>query len=366
MKHFIATSIFLAGAALGTTSSFEALGSYQVFEKIPAVPHPWVAKNKDQLDLDQTFRLRIHLKNQNVASFQQKVLDVATPGHALYGQHLSRSEVNDFLAPQSRSFDLLQEWLNAFDGGILASNYTVDNDWVIVETTIGTVEKLLQSDYQLYENTDNGKTTARTLAYSLPAELHPHVDIAAPTIKFSTPSKHRSTLVDWPAEAEPGVDFNTFSSAGASVDAACNTSITPACLEQLYGFGDFNATANGQFALAGFLEEYAQHDDLAKFSAKYLPEAVGSDFDTILINGGLNTQQNTTNASISMGEANLDIQYGLPIAYPVPTLYISTGGRPPETTPTEVDNEPYLEFLTYLLALDTIPQTISISYGDGE
>lgn len=85
----------------------------------------------------------------------------------------------------------------------------------------------------------------------------------------------------------------------------------------------------------------------------------------MLINGGLNLQVDESGPQ-EIGEANLDIQYGLAIAYPTPSTYYSTGGRPPETTPTEVDNEPYLEFLTYLLAQEKIPQTISISYGDGE
>jgi tripeptidyl-peptidase-1 len=135
----------------------------------------------------------------------------------------------------------------------------------------------------------------------------------------------------------------------------------------LYKFNHFRASRrNGnELALAGFLEEYAQHDDLQQFLTTYDPEAVGFDFGEILINGGLNTQD-ATGGPQQIVEANLDIQYGLSLAYPTKTYYISTGGRPPENTNYEVDNEPYLEFLTYLLALDSIPQTISISYGDGE
>jgi tripeptidyl-peptidase-1 len=171
---------------------------------------------------------------------------------------------------------------------------------------------------------------------------------------------------DFPAPAQFSATSASDVHDGLNV-TACNVTITPDCLQALYKFKHFRGSRrNGnELALAGFLEFYAQHDDLAQFLATYDPEAVGSDFATGLINGGVNLQQNVSGPQ-NIGEANLDIQYGLALAYPTPTTYYSTAGRPPETTPTEVDNEPYLEFLTYLLALDKIPQTISISYGDGE
>lgn len=44
----------------------------------------------------------------------------------------------------------------------------------------------------------------------------------------------------------------------------------------------------------------------------------------------------------------------------------STGGSPPIVGSGSNTNEPYLEFLDSLLAATTLPQTISISYGDDE
>jgi tripeptidyl-peptidase-1 len=149
---------------------------------------------------------------------------------------------------------------------------------------------------------------------------------------------------------------------------ACNSTITPACLEALYKFKHFRASRrNGnEIALAGFLEQYAQHDDLDQFIGTYAPDQAGANFSTVLINGGLNTQDNDSDQYQKIGEANLDVQYGLSLAYPTPSTYFSTAGRPPEVPDYEVDNEPYLEFLTHLLSLKKIPQVISISYGDAE
>ena len=57
----------------------------------------------------------------------------------------------------------------------------------------------------------------------------------------------------------------------------------------------------------------------------------------------------------------------------MPDIYIfflaSTGGSPPfisdSITPTNT-NEPYLDWLNFILAQETIPQVITTSYGDDE
>ena len=73
-----------------------------------------------------------------------------------------------------------------------------------------------------------------------------------------------------------------------------------------------------------------------------------------------------------IGEANLDLQYVLAVSQPIPILEYSTGGRGP-LIPTlnnkfPSTNEPYLEFLTYVLAQDdaALPQTLTTSYGEEE
>ena len=65
-----------------------------------------------------------------------------------------------------------------------------------------------------------------------------------------------------------------------------------------------------------------------------------------------------------LGQANLDIQYTTGISFPTPNIYYSTGGSPPfnpdDNTPTNT-NEPYLDWLNFILAQDTIPQTVSMN-----
>jgi tripeptidyl-peptidase I len=87
-------------------------------------------------------------------------------------------------------------------------------------------------------------------------------------------------------------------------------------------------------------------------------------------NGGLNDQLSANDS----GEANLDNQYILSVAYPIPVTEFSTAGRgfliPDGDSPTAADNtnEPYLDFLLALTKLDNddIPNSISLSYGENE
>ncbi|KAG9083035.1 hypothetical protein FRC06_004718 [Ceratobasidium sp. 370] len=113
----------------------------------------------------------------------------------------------------------------------------------------------------------------------------------------------------------------------------------------------------------GYLDEYAGTDDLQTFYKQYRADAVGSTFTVELINGGKNTQ------SQPGVEANLDVQYAGAISYPTPNIFYSTGGSPPyipdDSTPTNT-NEPYLEWVGYMLNKTTLPNTITTSYGDDE
>jgi len=156
-------SLFTLLAGTVAAGSLSAQEKYEVFEKI-SIPAPWTLKADGQVDTEQSFKLRIHLKNKNIESFHQKILDVSTPDHPDYGRHLSRLELRDHLAPSQKSYDLVLHWLE-LQG--LDQKSTVEDDWIVVDGTIGDAEKLLETEYSSYENLDNGKIAVRTLEYSL-------------------------------------------------------------------------------------------------------------------------------------------------------------------------------------------------------
>ncbi|KAG9095537.1 hypothetical protein FRC06_009699 [Ceratobasidium sp. 370] len=151
----------------------------------------------------------------------------------------------------------------------------------------------------------------------------------------------------------------------ATVPSSCSSTVTPACLRALYKTDTYTpvSTKSNSLGITGYLNEYASTSDLQTFYKKYRTDAVGSTFSVELINGGKNTQ---TDPGI---EANLDVQYAGAISYPTPNIFYSTGGSPPfipdSNTPTNT-NEPYLDWVGYMLSKTTLPNTITTSYGDDE
>ena len=89
----------------------------------------------------------------------------------------------------------------------------------------------------------------------------------------------------------------------------------------------------------------------------------GQGYTCALVNGGTCPSSGTPGI-----EANLDVQYARAITKSIPNIFYSVGGSPPIAGGETNTNEPYLEFLDYLLSLNaaSLPNTISISYGDDE
>ena len=123
--------------------------------------------------------------------------------------------------------------------------------------------------------------------------------------------------------------------------------------------------------ICGYLKEYAKYADLQQFLNEYAPNASSDNFTYVLINDGQSLQNDAADDDI---EANLDVQYGLSLSYPTPSTYYSTGGLgeliPDLDQPTLADNqnEPYLDFLNYIIGLpdDQLPTTLTTSYGEDE
>lgn len=141
------------------------------------------------------------------------------------------------------------------------------------------------------------------------------------------------------------------------------------CLREYYETIDYSVQSpDKQFiGISGFLEEYANYDDLAKFESTQRQDAARANykFDLVKLGGASNDQ------SKPGGEANLDVQTVAGIGFPIPSTYYSVGGRPPfkpdAFTPNNT-NEPYSTEFEYLLNQpdDKLPSIQSTSYGDDE
>lgn len=318
-------------------SALVAVASARVFDSVPAIPKGWrfasAALATDKLSL------KIGLKQTYADELEQAVLAMSSPSNPDYGKHLSREELRRYVAPTKRATDDVLSWLASYN-----IQPFVDNDWVTISTDVATANALLDAHFDWYENEEGGGLKLRTLSYSVPDAVAQHVDLVQPTTRFGNLGAARSTIFDMTVledEEVAGVDFKASATTAA---AACNTTVTPACIKAQYNIGYTPPEDGNLVAFASYLEEYARYSDLTLFEQQVLPSAAGQNFSVTLINGGLNDQSSTSDSGMwkigsfflrclnmtltrETGEANLDLQYVLGVSAPIPILEYSTGGR---------------------------------------
>ncbi|KAG7444455.1 subtilisin-like protein [Guyanagaster necrorhizus] len=322
------------------------------------VPRGWEWVNKP--DPESIIQLRIGLKQDRVDELISSLYEVSTPNHNRYGKHLSKEEVDVLVAPHPDSVEAVESWL--LHHGVDPTDATFrssSGSWISVLVSVSKAEQMLGTEYGLYHHPQSSSYVVRTLSYSLPRELHQAISVVSPTTYFGTLRSMRATSF---VEADISDQVADIS---ATVPSSCASRITIACLQALYNTSGYipSATDSNSLGVVGYLGEYANRNDLQTFLTRYRTDAVGTAFETITVNNGEDDQ------SEPGVEANLDIQYTVGLSYPTPNIYYSTGGSPPFNPDSETitdTNEPYLDWLNYILANDTIPQTFTTSYGDDE
>lgn len=363
-----------------------------VLESLPNVPEGW--HQGASVRSSARLRFRIAVKHENAFAFEQHVIDISTPDHPKYGQHMKRDELKAVLSPSFDASAAILTWLTS--QGVPPHDIEDDGDWINFHVGAVEAERILDTKFHYYSDSASTVKAIRTLRYSIPQKLTRYIQMIQPTTRFSDMRPQDSqiiTLIMGPT-SEPVALNDQNDGFNATF---CNTTITIDCLKYLYHMDGYQGKADkgntptypwisaaplrghsladfwaaNTVGIGGFLEQWAKYNDFATFSQHYAPYASNQSFKTALVNGGLSTQDDPTDND---GEANLDVQYTVPLSYPAETTYYSTGGRgelvPDGDQPTlaENQNEPYLEFLQYMLALpdSDLPNVITISYGENE
>ncbi|KAI1785612.1 family S53 protease [Ganoderma leucocontextum] len=301
-------------------------------------------------DPNQTLKLRLALVQGNVAELERKLYDVSTPSSSNYGKHLSKSEVHQLVAPAQGSIDAVNIWLK--ENGITAKTISATGDWLSFEVPVSTANELFDAEFSVFKHNDTGMEAVRTLSYSIPAELQGHLDLVHPTVTFPNP-KGQLPVFQTPVHSTSSVqNFSTW-----AVPSSCSHRITPTCLQAIYNIPSDAATqSSNRLAVTGYLEEYANQDDLATFLNEYRT-GIPSDttFTLQTLDGGSNSQH------MPGVEVNLDIQYTVGLATGVPTVFISVGNQFQDG-----DLEGFLDVVNFLLGEDAPPYVMTTSYGQNE
>lgn len=106
--------------------AFAVGSSYQLVEHLDKVPDGW--SRGDRPLVSKLIKFRLAITQNNAGEFEQKVIDLSTPGHASYGQHMKRDEVKQLLGPSPAISDKIIAWLRSEN--VPASSINLDGHWI--------------------------------------------------------------------------------------------------------------------------------------------------------------------------------------------------------------------------------------------
>lgn len=323
---------------------------------------------------DHKIDLRIALKTQSEGTIDELLARISDPLHPSYLDYLTDAQSNQLNKPDNEAIAAVSDWLRSHGFRKDRVRWSMMKDWVTVTNVpLPKVEYMLDTSYSIFQHLD-GDQIIRTESFSLPHHLHRHIDIVQPTTMFGRFQRQRRTV----RVAEEFSQEKISPLLNASITQNCTNPyvVTNDCLRKLYQTFDYEPKSvqrGNRIGITGFLGEASNLNDTQRFLAAERPDQKGHTFEVVSVNGGENPQTlSPDQISRKIGvEASLDTQTALGFTSPTSNIFWTVGGSPPfqpDLYDPENTNEPYLEWLEYVLSLNNsqIPQVISNSYGDIE
>ncbi|KAI2465624.1 subtilisin-like protein [Annulohypoxylon bovei var. microspora] len=309
--------------------------------------------------------MRVGLKQQNLQSGHNLLMDISNPKSKNYGKHLSAEEIVKFFEPAETSFKAVKDWL--VEAGIPLHNISQSDNkqWVQFDASVSEVEKLLVADYHVWEHASTGVKDIACDEYHVPKQVKEHIDYITPGIKLmgygntqeppskkrggvgggdlprfsqrvsetelanimserskrNSPSSKRTTgaNVEGPLRFADPVKPVHIESGNFTLPGGCDQYITPDCIRALYGIprGTKNHPDNRMGIFQSLGQHYTQYD-LDKFFWSFSDEIPnGTHPELFSVDGG---QGPTTSLSMAGSEANLDFQMAYGLIYPQDTV----------------------------------------------
>jgi tripeptidyl-peptidase I len=269
-----------------------------------------------RLDGDQHIQvsLAISAHDADVAAAVEALRYMSEPGSPGFGKHWTAGQVARRFGRSKDGARNVARWL--VDSGIPHSDLRVSSDWGFVSfnTTARQAEELLLTE--LREHPAETGVKYGFDAYSMPESVALHVDFALPSLPL--PARRRGTA------DSAGSARLVRRQAKAATKVDCFRFMSPHCLRLLYNMPgvDSNATAHPQNSLGVYQSAGSTWlaEDLDAFFTTLEPALVGQRPVMMPINGGYFDRD--LKGLIYHLEANLDFEYTMSLAHPLPVTDI--------------------------------------------
>ena len=164
------------------------------------------------------------------------------------------------IAPHPTSLSLVESWLASHDIDLTtAVQHSGSSSWLSLRIPVAQAERMLNTKYSIFYHPSTSSHIVRTMEYSLPRDLHSHIDVISPTTYFGSMKALKATNFLMPKVSPAEESVNP-----GQLAAPCSSTVTPACLRVQYNSSTYLPiyTSRNILGIAGYLGEYANNADL--------------------------------------------------------------------------------------------------------
>lgn len=291
------------------------------------VRNDWIRLGKAKSDHE--VKLIFAIKQTNVEWLKQTLRSVSHPDSPEYGQYLNFDEIAEHVHGRPESVGAVVETLLSAGVEKEKIDFTLGKDFAVVFAPVEKIEAVFSADFFEFRHRQlDDFRVVKSVNYTLPRSLRGHVDFVFGIKEFPQPPK-------------------VFARKSSNTD---NVGVDPQSIANDYNTSGYISTnrTNSQ-AVAGFLKQYFNPDDLQKFQTHYnlpirpITKIVGEN-----------------KPSEAGAEAELDVQYISATGRNVSTWFVSI------STYANHGQEDFLSWVVGQVNTTGSPWVHSASYGDLE
>ena len=309
------TSVILISYLVTQSLTAESHAVYS--SGIPGSAASWVRGSRASKNQIIYMDFTLAASEAKLKSAAQALQNMSDPTSPNFGQHWTAEQVKRHFVPSQDSVQEVLTWLSA--SGIPQSTLrtSLNRGHIFFNATVEQAEKLLGTQYYQYSNGQASVVGAE--AYSLPLSISKHVDYVLPALMLSRPSTKRQAqraTVSMKSRLKR-------SNISTAIEVDCFKYVTPQCLRLLYNFPETrNGSSHPNNSFGIYEPAWASYlaTDLDDFFTDFQPTLFGARPSLLSVDGGF--LQDIVKGDAFNLESDLDFQYSISLAYPLPVTDI--------------------------------------------
>lgn len=341
----------------------QSIGMQFVFrEKVHFIDDYKAMRPGQRVSKEVIHQIDFIIKYRNIKQLEDALTSVSNPYSSEYRKQWTRSQIAELTADKMASRKVVK-YLEKHKINIIWRS--THEEHITAEASIDTWETILNTKFYSFQHVlwKSTSSVSRALEYSLPMELHKHVEWVFNVIDFppllppTNPTIQPFPLSDLPTNIPDEPISNLHTSIETQSSRILSGYVTPGFLNRYYSVSSNLASTLTSQAVFASLGQTVSPRDLTSFQTfMNIPSPSSSSSSSNSITGNIGVPGRIRNTACAKSiadcmESNLDFQYLISMAQTTNTYHIY------------YDNCDYLTMLQNLTNRVRPPSVVSISYG---